>query len=303
MFTGQLTSCGHVLNTSSACFGLLQSSHAIVENSDALADRMAEDGYLYMPGLLDREEVLNARRFATRKLEAQMQLDPCSLPFDAVADPSSTLKFDPGLAQENTPLMKVLYSGPLTDFFTRLLGGPIRHFDFTWFRAISPGRGTNPHCDTVYMGRGTKQLYTAWVPLGDITFEIGGLMILEQSHRHAGKLKRYLESDVDTYCSNLPPNSSEAKRKNGWAKGGALTDNPVTLQKKLGGRWLTEEFRAGDALIFPMNTIHASLDNQSRYFRLSSDSRYQLASEPIDERWVGPNIIGHSDAGKRGKIC
>ena len=52
-----------------------------------------------------------------------------------------------------------------------------------------------------------------------------------------------------------------------------------------------------------MATVHASLDNHSNRFRLSSDSRYQLASEPADERWIGENPIAHGVAGKRSKIC
>jgi len=52
-----------------------------------------------------------------------------------------------------------------------------------------------------------------------------------------------------------------------------------------------------------MATVHASLDNQSTRLRLSSDSRYQLASEPADERWIGPNPIAHGPAGKKGKAC
>jgi ectoine hydroxylase-related dioxygenase (phytanoyl-CoA dioxygenase family) len=66
---------------------------------------------------------------------------------------------------------------------------------------------------------------------------------------------------------------------------------------------LTSEYRAGDALIFSMFTVHASLDNRSNRIRLSSDSRYQPASALADERWVGPNPIAHGQAGKRGKIC
>ena len=31
--------------------------------------------------------------------------------------------------------------------------------------------------------------------------------------------------------------------------------------------------------------------------------RYQRASEPIDDRWVGANPPGHTTAGKRGRIC
>jgi hypothetical protein len=53
-----------------------------------------------------------------------------------------------------------------------------------------------------------------------------------------------------------------------------------------------------------MFLVHASLDNRSENrLRISSDSRYQRASEPIDERWVGINPPGHTTAGKRGRIC
>jgi hypothetical protein len=284
-------------------FGELQRSDASLLSADALRERMAGEGYLYLTGLLDREEVLSARRFITEKLSIGGHLDPNHPDFEAVAAPDSKLKFKPDFAEGNHALMKVLYSGAMPEFFTRFLGDKILHFDFTWLRTIAPGRGTASHCDIVYMGRGTKAVYTAWVPLGDISYDIGGLMILEKSHLQAERLRRYLESDVDTYCSNLPADDPKALRGNGWAKGGALTQNPVSLQKQLGGRWLSCEFRAGDALIFSMQTVHASLDNHSPYFRISSDSRYQLASEPADERWLGANPIGHNDAGKRGKIC
>ena len=74
-------------------------------------------------------------------------------------------------------------------------------------------------------------------------------------------------------------------------------------EKKLGGRWLTTDYQLGDVLVFSMYTMHASLDNQTNQFRLSSDTRYQLASEPVDERWIGETPIGHGVASKRGMIC
>jgi hypothetical protein len=77
----------------------------------------------------------------------------------------------------------------------------------------------------------------------------------------------------------------------------------VTLREKLGGRWLTTEFRMGDVLTFTMGTVHASLDNHTNRFRLSSDSRYQLASEPIDDRWIGEKPPAHGPQGKRTRIC
>jgi hypothetical protein len=58
------------------------------------------------------------------------------------------------------------------------------------------------------------------------------------------------------------------------------------VQQQFGGRWLTTEFQAGDLLIFTMFTLHCSLDNTSPRIRLSTDSRYQPAADPVDERWV-----------------
>ena len=57
--------------------------------------------------------------------------------------------------------------------------------------------------------------------------------------------------------------------------------------KKFGGHWATTTFSAGDLIIFNMFLMHASLVNTSNKIRITADTRYQLASEPIDERWVG----------------
>lgn len=159
------------------------------------------------------------------------------------------------------------------------------------------GQGTNPHCDIVYMGRGTRRLHTAWIPYGDITYDIGGLILLEKSHLQADRIRKYLDSDVDAYCENIP-----GSREHGTFPG-ALSSNPVSLRERFGGRWLSAEYRMGDLLTFRMDTVHGSLDNQSNRIRLSTDTRYQLASEPVDERWVGENPIAHGPKAKKGMIC
>ncbi len=121
-------------------------------------------------------------------------------------------------------------------------------------------------------------------------------MVLEGSNNNQRLRETYGRYDVDTYCENRP-------EIHGWKQGGQLTGNSNQIRRSLGGHWLSGEFRMGDVLIFSVFTVHASLDNHSDRIRLSSDSRYQLASEPADERWIGPNPIAHSAAGKRGRIC
>ncbi len=303
----RLTAFGHDVDTQPEHFGALRDSSAIRDDGDALRARMAEDGYLYLPGYFDTAAVLAARRGLTDRLAEDDLLEPGTPILDAVArqgpptgKPATRTDL---LAKQVAPLQQLLYTGPMMDFYRRLLGGEVRHFDYTWLRVVKPGRATPPHMDIVFMGRGTPNLYTAWTPLGDISLAMGGLMILEGSHRLDHVKETYGRRDVDTYCSNLPHTNADA-----WASGqkrwsGHLSKNAARLRETLGGRWLTTDYRMGDLLTFSMFTIHASLDNQTDRIRLSTDTRYQSADEPADPRWVGEQPIAHGVAGRRGRIC
>lgn len=294
----RLTAQGLELDLSQEAFGTLRSSRDIEADFDSLRARMREDGYLYLPGYLDREEVRGVRRGLTDRLAAAGLLDEQHPTELSIARPDHKAYIMPALTHDNPELMRLLYSGRMMDFYTRLLGGPVRHFDYTWMRTVGPGGGTAPHCDIVYMGRGTTNLFTAWTPLGDVPYEVGGLMILEGSHKNQRLREGYGRKDVDTHCENH--NNMRATGNSGF---GALSFQPVRLRERLGGRWLSAEFRMGDLLTFSMYTVHASLDNQSQEIRLSTDTRYQLASEPADERWIGENPIAHGEKAKRSHIC
>jgi hypothetical protein len=304
--TAPLTSLGKELELSPEAFGELRRSDDVAGDGAALQARMSEDGYLFLPGLLDVEGIRAARQHVVGRLAEGGLLDE-QFPHDAtVTKPGTTgLRAPEKLVMQNAALREVLYAGPMMALYERLLGGAVRHYDFTWFRCVrGGGSGTYPHCDIVYMGRGTFNLYTSWTPIGDIPVGLGGLMILEGSHRQGAKLRHYLERDVDEYCTNHPDGDDIAAGRKQWQDwDGRLSSDPVKLREKLGGRWLTTDFQMGDVLVFGMATVHASLDNQTNRFRLSSDSRYQLASEPVDDRWVGEKPVGHGPAGKRGKIC
>jgi hypothetical protein len=262
---------------------------------------MQEDGYLYLPGLLNPALVWESRREICDRLSSEHALDPNYPAIEAIARPDVIMHFRPDLALVSPTLKTLLYADKMVEFYQAFLGGEILHFDYTWLRAVAPGLGTYPHCDIVYMGRGTPNLCTSWTPLGDVSLEMGGLMILEGSHQLTSIKSRYGQMDVDSYCTNRINAHLYASGRKTWS--GALSRNPVSLRQRYGGRWLTNEFKAGDVLIFGMFTVHASLDNHSRQIRLSSDSRYQLASEPVDERWVGNAPVGHSLAARKGRIC
>lgn len=294
-----ISSCGHPLDTSDHSWGELMDSFPIRNDTPALRQRMSEEGHLFFRGFFPRNLIAEARMSLLESLAENEAIFDSAHPLSEgvlLTKIKSPIGFTPEIALGNPTIQRVVFGPEIKEFYTCFLGGVIQHFDYVWVRSIGPGHGTRPHCDIVYMGRGTRELYTAWIPYGDISYDIGGLIILEKSHLQASRIEKYLNSDVDTFCSNTP-------ERNGWKFGGALSTNPASLQKKFGGRWLSAEFRMGDLLTFRIDTIHASLDNHTDRIRLSTDTRYQLASEPVDERWIGDNPIAHGPAGRRGMLC
>ena len=208
----------------------------IVDDGAALRQRMGDDGYLYLPGYLNRDEVLSVRSGLLARLDAAGCLEPGTPVEAAVARKDKGSYFMPELAEGNPALMRLLYEGRMMAFYASLLGGPVRHFDFTWMRAVTPGQGTAPHCDIVYMGRGTTNLFTAWTPLGDVPREVGGLLVLENSHKNDRLRQGYGRKDADEYCENRlsGPEEGPGNGRN-IGPGGALTFNPVRLRERLGG--------------------------------------------------------------------
>ena len=297
-----VSALGHTLTDDPAHFGELRSSSDIIGHAATLRARLEEDGYLYLPGFFARQGILAVRARLTAQLAAMNCLDETRPAFEAVVNPALRGKrFD--LPQTNSDMDRVVFGAPLLSFYEALLGEQIRHFDFKWIRAVGPGHGTHPHCDLPYMGRGTRNLLTCWIPYGDVPLDLGGLMVLENSHLQSERIRAYLDTDVDSYCENRPKEVAKVKEGGGWSHPGWLSTNPVSLRQKLGGRWLTADWKAGDFITFRMDLVHGSLDNHTDQIRLSSDTRYQRASEPIDGRWVGANPPGHSRSGKLGRIC
>jgi hypothetical protein len=198
-------SLGHRMPTDPGSFGWLRRTDESAEGLEELRKRLREDGYLYLPGFRNRETVRSVRSGILAQLGRLGFLRSGTEVEDGVYDPDNP---PPAMArahpldQKDPALRELLFGRPTMDFYASLLGGEATHFDFTWFRTKGTGRGSDIHCDVVYMGRGTKDLLSMWTPLGDIDLRMGGLTILEGSHRRSDLLDGYLERDVDRYCEN-----------------------------------------------------------------------------------------------------
>ncbi|GMR23860.1 MAG: phytanoyl-CoA dioxygenase family protein [Acidobacteriota bacterium] len=258
----------------------LPDSNDILEDSDALRERMQRDGYLLIRGLHDAQEVLKARGDILRLMADESALDPNATLMAGVASTeleelaSSSVRGREHLKTDS--LKRVVYGKRVVSFFDRFLGGESLSYNFQWLRTTGHGAGSTIHYDVVYMGRGTQNLYTCWTPLGTVTPEMGPLVLCLGSNQWRDVIDTYGKTDVDRDLTC-----------------GYFSKDPAELVDKFGGRWATTTFEPGDVVILSMFMMHASLTNNSKKYRISCDTRYQLASEPVDDRWAGPQPRMH----------
>lgn len=259
----------------------LRDSTDLVGDPESLRERMREDGFLFLRGLHDREAVLKARRDILDRMAERGRLDPNAPRMEGVINPllqeSATSSVRGNASLHTESLKAVVYGERVLRFFEAFRGGPVVSYQFQWLRTAGFGAGSPIHCDAPYMGRGTPHLFTCWTPLGDIPPEMGPLVLCLGSHKWEKVIATYGRSDVDRDLTT-----------------GALTDNAAELVDLFGGRWATTSFRAGDVVIVSIYNIHASLSNQTNRYRISCDTRYQRAQEPMDDRWAGAEPIGHT---------
>ncbi len=280
--TKELYCRGVKLDSGSEQLGTLQDSSDILDNPKALQKRMGEEGYLLFRGLVDQDKVLRARKEILLKYAIVGEIDGINHDvMDSILQNHSFIGNVNLVAFTESIRRGVAYEAltqddAIMDVYEKLLGGEVRTFDFNWPRFVRPGEGTGIHSDNIYVTGGTKNVWTTWIPIGDVALEEGPIVLLEKSHK-SSKLEKYWGKDAD-------------KDHVGW-----LSENPIGVQNSIGGRWLTCDFKAGDILCFDVRLVHASLDNMSpiNRCRLTSDTRYQLASEPRDKRWHDGNLNPH----------
>lgn len=251
----------------------LRESNDVLGDAAALWQRMDEDGYLLLRGLIKRETVLAARAVVLEHMREQQVLLPDTPVLEGVMPPSGrNVRMMGGKGIAHHPaVLAALENSALFALFERLFGEPALTFPFKWLRAIGNEEYTGAHFDYVYMGRGSQNLYTVWIPFGDIPITQGTLAVCRGSHKldsFARIRDTYGRMDIDRDGIS------------GW-----FERDPMQIIKRFGGQWQGADYSAGDVIIFGMHTMHASTTNLSNRFRLSCDVRYQPASDTVDERW------------------
>lgn len=258
-------------------FAPMRDSTALLADPPALRARFAEDGYVLLRGVLDRDEVLELRADYFARFGPAL-LAPGTTPRDGVF--SGTLP--DGLAAYGTaghPAYDVV-RGAAFDRLTRtpalqtvaehLLDSPAQLLHRRILRHFHSGATTasRAHVDFDYLDRGSDRIVTAWMALGDYPIAAGGITYLEGSHRIPHDALDPLREHTDRPTDRRP-----------------VSNDLELTARVLGGRWMWTEFGAGDVALHSPHLVHASLDNRSDVMRLSGDVRFVRSGEQVDERW------------------
>ena len=289
----KLTSNGRVIDQDPTKFGRLRESSEHATDGAILRERLNQDGYVFLRDVLDKEVLLQVQQAVGVELRRLDAIDPdgdhSKHLFPARPGPSIYAVAD----QVSPGKRRALTHQPaLNAIFGAIFGEVAKPLDYTWPRIAGPGRSELPHSDWIYMRRGTRRLYTAWIPLMDLPLSSGPLMVLEDSHRDNPHTRRYLSMDVGKLGY-----LDAARFKHGTlVHGGRYSRRPDRVSKEFGARWLSTDYRLGDVMIFDTRNLHATLDNQTAGFRVSIDVRFQPAQDAVDPRFAGPDPVAHAAA-------
>ena len=118
------------------------------------------------------------------------------------------------------------------------------------------------HQDFIHI-QGTRNVWTAWIPFGNIRGSLGGLAVLKGSHKQ-GVLAVTAAAGAGGLESIL-----------------CNIDLP----------WVEHDYEIGDVLTFHSCTVHKSLPNlMGNRVRLSCDYRYQPGDEDLEEKSLKPHM-------------
>ena len=254
-----------------------------------LRDQYRDHGYLWLKGFLDPEAVKSFRAYVFRHMDDVGLLAPGSDPALGLSSGEA-----PHKSKADRQLMALVRSAAyeafcvqprLWQFMDEFLEGLSYLHKRKIMRYTQPHTTTvtPAHYDLIYLRGGTSRVVTAWIPIGDVPVEMGGVVYLEGSHA----LGRDMEAEFTRNTLDLTPEERISAYNRNMTEGGWVSKDLPDMAERFKARWLVADYEAGDVVIHSPFMIHASTTNVDPHnrIRLSTDIRFQNVNDEIDARW------------------
>ncbi|KAF4309985.1 putative phytanoyl- dioxygenase [Botryosphaeria dothidea] len=291
------------------------------EPIEELRKKYDENGYVFLKGLLAKEDVLKCRENYFSMMSPSGVLKPDTKPVEGIFDASKDKSNYPGIGAgavggngrpgEDTAeqfvnlALKAHYEDwycedfvrhpVLYDFVSKFTGWGDRTLNLrrTLLRNNTPGnKAIGVHYDQIFLRYGEPNSVTAWVPIGDVDIQGGGLIYLENSD----KLGQEIEKDFTDKARAAGFTDEEAKFafNNNMMSTGLLADGPAQFGRDYKQRWLVTNYEAGDLVLHKPHMIHASTINHDpqNKIRLGTDLRFVDGASEYDKRWTNHYTFG-----------
>jgi len=279
---------GKILSMAQNRFGYLEPTDAGTDIAK-LREQYREHGYLWLKGFLKRQDVLDFRSWVFAHL---MDTGLLQLGSDPMTGLAAKGEADKALTDRRLMALvrSVAYEGfcaqpRLASFMDEFLQGISYLHKRKIMRFTRPNTAvvTPAHYDLVYLRGGTSRIVTAWIPIGDIPVEMGGLVYLEGSHRIGADM----EKEFAIKAASLTPEERISAFNKNMTEGGWVSKDLPDMAERFNTRWLAADYEAGDIVLHSPYMIHASTTNRDPLgrLRLSTDIRYQNVEDEIDARW------------------
>jgi ectoine hydroxylase-related dioxygenase (phytanoyl-CoA dioxygenase family) len=254
-------------------FADMTASNDLLGDPGALRARLEEESYLYFRELIDRERLLALRgeileilagRGWVKGGEGDDQDIAVGMP---VREGNEEYHVAYDEVQKLEAFHAMAHDKKLIAAMKAALGETAFPHPLKVARLVFPSEpevSTPPHQDFLN-NQGTERLTAAWIPLGDCPMKQGTIAVLRGSHRYGV----------------LPLEFS-------LGAGNRQAVLPNEMRDRL--TWVTNDFSAGDVLLFGALTVHAALHNATGRMRVSVDFRYQCEGEPASNLVLEPHF-------------
>ncbi|KAL1968627.1 hypothetical protein VTN77DRAFT_1453 [Rasamsonia byssochlamydoides] len=291
------------------------------EPLEELRKRYDEDGYLFLKGLLPREDVLRAReryfeimvptgvlKEGTKPVEGIFNDKKSPDDFPGIGAGSVGMNGRPGgesAAQFVDLALEAHYKDwyaeefckhpALHDFVAKFTGWGEHTLGLRRSLLRNNIPGTKPigvHYDQIFLRHGEPTSVTAWVPMGDIKVTGGGLIYLE----NGDPVGVQIEEEFTRKAKEAGFTEEEARNafNSNMMATGLLSEKPAEFAREHNRCWLVAEYEAGDVVLHKPHAIHASTINNDpeNVIRLATDLRFVDSSRPYDKRWMKYYEVG-----------